>query len=179
MNPSIARIIFGSMDAIKNGRFIIRPPEVFLGKVVWKCVANLQDFVEMALRYGCSPVNLLHISRKPIYKNHCVKSFRILRISPYSVQMRENAGQNNFEYEHFLRSEVLWRAASFHDKIYKKSLWFTVILKSALFKNTGVYSDPCQTSAYIVLDMLLESTIVYKKTKIVLKEFTGVLTHFH
>ena len=28
-----------------------------------------------------------------------------LRISPYSVQMRKNADQNNSEYEHFLRSE--------------------------------------------------------------------------
>ena len=28
----------------------------------------------------------------------------ILPISPYSVQMRENADQNNSEYDHFLRS---------------------------------------------------------------------------
>ena len=28
-----------------------------------------------------------------------------LRISLYSVQMRENASQNNSEHEHFLRSE--------------------------------------------------------------------------
>ena len=28
-----------------------------------------------------------------------------LRISPYSVRMRENANQNNSEYEHFSRSE--------------------------------------------------------------------------
>ena len=28
----------------------------------------------------------------------------ILRISPYSVRMQENADQNNSEYEHFLRS---------------------------------------------------------------------------
>ena len=28
----------------------------------------------------------------------------ILRISPYSVQMRENADQNNTEYGHFSRS---------------------------------------------------------------------------
>ena len=30
----------------------------------------------------------------------------ILRISPHSVRMRENAEQNNSEYGHFLRSEV-------------------------------------------------------------------------
>ena len=29
----------------------------------------------------------------------------ILRISPYSVRMRENADQNNSEYEHFFHSE--------------------------------------------------------------------------
>ena len=33
----------------------------------------------------------------------------ILRISPYSVQMRENADQNNWEYGHFLRSVFLLR----------------------------------------------------------------------
>ena len=28
-------------------------------------------------------------------------------MSPYSVRMRENTDQNNFEYEHFLRSVYL------------------------------------------------------------------------
>ena len=32
----------------------------------------------------------------------------ILRISPYSVRMRENADQNNSEHGHFLRSGTLW-----------------------------------------------------------------------
>ena len=31
----------------------------------------------------------------------------ILRISPYSVRMRENVDQNNFEYRRFLRSDKL------------------------------------------------------------------------
>ena len=31
----------------------------------------------------------------------------ILRISPYSVRMRENADQNNSEYEQFSRSDSL------------------------------------------------------------------------
>ena len=35
---------------------------------------------------------------------HCVKSVRIRSISLYSVRMRENADQNNSDYEHFLRS---------------------------------------------------------------------------
>ena len=29
----------------------------------------------------------------------------VLRISPYSVRMRGNTDQNNFEYGHFLRSD--------------------------------------------------------------------------
>ena len=57
------------------------------------------------------------------YKKHCVKSVRIrsfsgphfpafglnkeeiLRISPYSVRIRENTDQKNSEYGHFSRSE--------------------------------------------------------------------------
>ena len=57
---------------------------------------------------------------KPCWKLHCVKSVCIrsysgthfpafgyedkLRIFPYSVRMRENVDQNNYEYGHFLRS---------------------------------------------------------------------------
>ena len=59
-------------------------PEVFLGKRVWKicskftgehpCRSTLSikllcNFIEIALRYGCSPVNLLHIFRTPFLKN--------------------------------------------------------------------------------------------------------------
>ena len=33
---------------------------------------------------------------------------RILRISPYSVRMRENTNQNNSEHRHFLRSEMVF-----------------------------------------------------------------------
>ena len=34
-----------------------------------------------------------------------LRIFCVLRISPYSVRMRENTDQNNFEYGHFLRSD--------------------------------------------------------------------------
>ena len=33
----------------------------------------------------------------------------IRSISPYSVQMPENVGQDNSEYEHFLRSVKFWK----------------------------------------------------------------------
>ena len=60
------------------------PPEVFLGKGVlkicskftgehpgWKAISiKLQShFIEIKLRHGCSPVNLLHIFRTPFSKN--------------------------------------------------------------------------------------------------------------
>ena len=49
-----------------------QPPRVFLGKGVLKICRSLQEkthaevrfqsnFIEIALRHGCSPVNLLHI----------------------------------------------------------------------------------------------------------------------
>ena len=37
----------------------------------------------------------------------------MLRISPYSGRMRENADQNNSEYEHFLSSENLAESLRF------------------------------------------------------------------
>ena len=59
------------------------PPEVFLGKGVLKTCSKFREnpcrsaisakllcnFIEMALRHGCSPVNLLHIFRTPFPKN--------------------------------------------------------------------------------------------------------------
>ena len=59
-------------------------PEVFLGKSVLKICSKftgehpywslvsiklLWNFIEIALRHGCSPVNLLHISRTSFLKN--------------------------------------------------------------------------------------------------------------
>ena len=53
-------------------------PEVFLGKGVLKICSKLQhnthtevrnNFTEIALWHGCSPVNLLHILRTPFPKN--------------------------------------------------------------------------------------------------------------
>ena len=59
-------------------------PEVFLGKVVLKISSKFTgehpcqnvisinsetNFIEITLRHGCSPVNLLHIFRTPFPKN--------------------------------------------------------------------------------------------------------------
>ena len=58
--------------------------EVFLGKVVLKICSKFtgehpcqsavsiklqSNFIEITLRHGCSPVNLLHIFRTPFLKN--------------------------------------------------------------------------------------------------------------
>ena len=59
-------------------------PEVFLGKAVLKICSKCtgehprrsvisiklpSSFIEITLRHGCSPVNLLHVFRKPFVKN--------------------------------------------------------------------------------------------------------------
>ena len=41
----------------------------------------------------------------------------VLRISLYSVRMRENADQNNSEYGHFLRSTPWCKSAPFHTSV--------------------------------------------------------------
>ena len=60
------------------------PPEVFLGKGVlkkcrkftgehpWRSLISIKfqsNFTDIALRHGCSPINLLHIYRTPFPKN--------------------------------------------------------------------------------------------------------------
>ena len=62
----------------------ISPPKVFWGKVVLKICSKFSgehpcrsvisiklqnNFIGIALRHGCSPVNLLNIFRTPFYKN--------------------------------------------------------------------------------------------------------------
>ena len=66
--------------------FISSRPEVFLGKSVLKICSKfageypcrraisiklLCNFTEIALRHGCSPVNLLHIFRTSFPRNTC------------------------------------------------------------------------------------------------------------
>ena len=52
----------------------------------------------------------------------------ILRISPYSVRMRENADKNNFEYGYFVRSVCFW--FNFH-------FWFNFLTTLETFIRTG------------------------------------------
>ena len=74
------------MTNVKGPFFFITrsgPPEVFSGKCVLKICSKYREyqcrsailmklqnsFIEIALRHGCSSVNLLHISRTPFYKS--------------------------------------------------------------------------------------------------------------
>ena len=57
-----------------NGRS--SPPEVFLEKrcfenmqQIWRRIPISRNFIEITLRHGCSPANLLHIFRTPFPKN--------------------------------------------------------------------------------------------------------------
>ena len=43
--------------------------QIYRGTPMPKCDFNRADFIEITLRLGGSPVNLLHICRTPFYKN--------------------------------------------------------------------------------------------------------------
>ena len=89
--------------------------------------------------------------------SHCVKSVRIrsysspyfLRISPYSVRMRDNTDENNSEYGHFSRSEYfyqkLWTwiekpaiSMEYHCRNFRNTYYFTC---SQIKQDNGWYSQ--------------------------------------
>ena len=81
---SLWKELMAELDAWKGSKYRSRPPGLYLGKSVLKICSKftgehpcrsvipiklLCNFIEITLRYGCSPVNLLHIFRTPFYKN--------------------------------------------------------------------------------------------------------------
>ena len=60
-------------------------------------------FLRQGSRRYCTVCSLF-LSECFFYKNHCVKSIRILSFF-YSVRIRENTNQKNSEYGYFSRSE--------------------------------------------------------------------------
>ena len=70
--------------------------------------------LQINTRINCTLKNRLPLCEKCAYSELFWSAFsrirteygEILRISPYSVRMRENADQNNSEYGHFLRSAL-------------------------------------------------------------------------
>ena len=62
---------------------------------------NFKDFTrKVSLRENCLYSELFW----SVFSRIRTEYGEILRISPYSVRMRENTDQNNSEYCHFLRS---------------------------------------------------------------------------
>ena len=51
-------------------------------------------------------VSVLGVILVRIFPRNRIEYGEILRISPYSVRMRENADQNNYQYGHFLGSLI-------------------------------------------------------------------------
>ena len=62
--------------------------------------ATLLDTAQNVSVFGVILVRIF-----PTFPHIWTEYGEILRMSPYSVQMRENADQNNSEYGHFSRSE--------------------------------------------------------------------------
>ena len=77
-------------------------PEVFLEKGVWKYAANLhentraevwfQNFIEITLRHGCSPVNLLHIFRTHFSRN--TSGWLLLNVASWSEKWSDKWSSN-------------------------------------------------------------------------------------
>ena len=94
--------IFQLWNEMKFRKTIFRSkrPGVFLGKGILKICSRFKgehscrnaisvkllcNFIEIALRHGCSPVNLLHILRAPSPKNtsgRLLLSFMYLKVQP-------------------------------------------------------------------------------------------------
>ena len=54
------------------GKDVLKICSKFTGENTWRSAISirlLRNFIEIALRHGCSPVNLLHIFRTPFLKN--------------------------------------------------------------------------------------------------------------
>ena len=90
LTPSVSAWCHDTSTSVRSS-----PPEVFLDKgVPKKCskftgehpcrseisIKLLCNFIEITLRHGCSPVNLLHIFRKPFYKNIYVGMLRVFHL---------------------------------------------------------------------------------------------------
>ena len=85
-------------------------------------------------------------------EKHCMKSVRIrnfsgsflLRISPYSVRIRENTNQKNSEYGHFSRSENLYLTVFHHFSMSVfmcKSFFFVHFLRLICINTSTVLAE--------------------------------------
>ena len=108
----------------------------------WKCAANLQEntHVEVALRHGCSLVNLLNIYSTPFPKN----TSAWLLLSMYTC-VRQKSNQFTFHYETFIRKHQIsldnkFSALTTFSCIYLKSahslFWLYIIRSKLIFMLT-------------------------------------------
>ena len=90
------------MNTVKDKSVV---EELVKGEVTFSCVEwtdndNMIILCSVALRGKCPYSELFWFAFSSIRTEYG----EILRISPNPVRMRENAGQNNSKYRHFLRS---------------------------------------------------------------------------
>ena len=79
----------------------------------------------------------------------------ILVVSPYSVQMRENDGQNNSEYGHFLRSVIVsYSISSHHGVIILSRSNNSVFLYLKVYWNREVFDLICASGIWMKPEML-------------------------
>ena len=69
-------------------------------------MSTLEYFIPVSLREKCPYSELFW----PAFSCIRTEYGEILRISPYSVRMRENTDQNNSEYGHFLRNVFVYKS---------------------------------------------------------------------
>ena len=104
-------------NQFSNSEKQISLPEVFLGKGVLKTCKKftgehpsrsvisinlLCNFIEIALRHGCSPVNLLHLFEAPYPKNPSGRLLLEKQISHIDLDL----AQSRFSRKYFFLSKI-------------------------------------------------------------------------
>ena len=82
---------------------------IYLCGLSWQTGIQGKKWWEQMKGFKMSFINLIHACTVCIFPAFsCISTeyWDILRISSYSVQMQEITDQNNFKYQHFLRSDV-------------------------------------------------------------------------
>ena len=116
------------------------PNETYFGILDKECIQKVEGTLLLkeisqfnALRKKCAYQGLFWsvFSRIRTEYGECSvriqsKCAKILCISPYSVRMRENTGQNNSKYGHFSRSDELAMCNS--DVIFLDTLWHYLVI---------------------------------------------------
>ena len=151
-------VIEVSYVGTKAAIFRSSPPGVFLGKSVLKiwrkstgkhqcrCVIWIKllcDIIEIALRHGCYPVNLLHISRTPFLKN----TYGGLYIPRYVDDSHARFGSRNNanEFLNVLDSQDPQIQYTIeYENEHKELNFLDVTIKDSIFCLYTVYSVYCQ-----------------------------------